>query len=71
MTEAALQPSQKAPKEHAFFAEARIGPPDPIVASEILLLGCIMAEMKKRKGGEGGEAGNRVAGGNRGCSEEG
>ena len=44
MTEAASQPSQKAAEEHAHIAEARIGPPDPIVASWILLLGFTMAE---------------------------
>ena len=39
MTEAALQLNQKAAEEHAHIAEARIGPPDPIVASEVLLPG--------------------------------
>jgi len=50
ITEAASQPSQKADEEHAHIAEARIGPPDPIVASWILLLEYVMAEMKKGQG---------------------
>ena len=50
MTKTALQPSRKAAEEHAHIAKARNGPPDPIVASKILLLGFTMAEMKKWQG---------------------
>ena len=71
MTEAALQHGQKAAKERAHIAEARIGLPDPIVASEMLRLGFSMAEMKKGQECEEGEGGNRKAGGNGRCSEEG
>ena len=62
MSGAASQPSQKAAKELAHSTQARIGPPDPIVASEILILGLTMAEMKKGQGREGGEGGHREAG---------
>ena len=71
MTEAALQQNQKAAEEHAHIAETIIGPPDPIVASEILLLGFTWAEVIKRQGGEGGEAGNRDAGGSGGARKKG
>ena len=71
MTEAASQPGQKAAKERAHIAEARMGPPNPIVASKMLHLGFTMAEMKKGQECEGENGGNREAGGNGRCSEDG
>ena len=48
-----------------------MGPPDPIVASEMLPLGFTLAKMKKGQECGGGEGGSREAGRSWGCWEEG